>query len=84
MKPFYFQLWRICVNLVSQIIIVSIDTLYTYVTRFDKPSFDTQSYVTRYGDFKYSLYYSSLVDYAEGMKITASSGVFLSYNCVGE
>jgi len=27
---------------------------------------------------------SSLLDYAEKMKITASTGLFLSYNCVGE
>ena len=49
-----------------------------------KPGFDAKSYVRRYGDFKYQLYHSFLVDYAEEMKITASSGLFFSYNCVGE
>ena len=49
-----------------------------------KPGFDAQNYIMRYGDFKYKLYYTPLVDYAEEKKITAGTGLFLSYNCVGE
>ena len=34
-----------------------------------KHGFDAQNYIKRYGNFKYWLYYSSLLDYAEEMKI---------------
>ena len=49
------------------------------MTRFDKTWLrrtELQSYVRRYDDFKYLLCYSFLVDYAEEMKISASTGLY--------